>query len=218
MNLPGNGDLDEWGRQKAIEYIQTMDPAEIGNAIRESVGEFIVPHLVEVRKRGQAESDEESPAAIRQAYNEADEAQQNELFEEAVSTLCQRLMELRLRPATGAHELKDTLRDPHLFESLLLVFEDDEVPDEVIREQKVFATDLVQMVGVYILPEIYTQQELLDICERTGVPYKRVKEAEQQRWSDVDVDSGPESHRRDVATGDEAQRRRRKRGQGDDDG
>jgi hypothetical protein len=156
--------LQNMDEDQAEQILDNIDADVLEGHLRKAVDSQIVPHLEEVRNS--AASEYEDPKVVRQYYEELPEDEKEEKFSNACADLIAVAAQLRNAPQDGGRELKNRLRDPWMIEALLLIFEDEDVPEEVIESQKEYAATWLKWLGANIVPEIYTQDERRRIVEK----------------------------------------------------
>lgn len=147
----------------ASNILESMDDEVIEKALRSGIEEELVPHLTDVRER--ATQDDKPPAEVRAYYETLDEEEQTEKFHAAAADLMGVAVDLRENPLTGFKKLKERLRDPYTIEALLLIFDHEEVPDEVVHERKEFAATWLKYAGLHVVPEIYQRDDLRSMVQ-----------------------------------------------------
>jgi hypothetical protein len=153
--------LQNMDEEQAEALLENIDAEVLEGHLRNAVDSQIVPHLEEVR--ASAVGEYEDPDVVRGYYEDLPEDEKEEKFSNACADLIAVAAQLRNAPQEGGKELKNRLRDPWLIEALLLVFEDESVPDDVIESQKDYAATWLKWLGANIVPEIYTQTERKEI-------------------------------------------------------
>jgi len=148
----------------ANSVLEALDEDAIESALKKGIDKEVVPHLEQVRER--AVEDDVDSAEVRAHYESLSEDEQTQRFTEAAADLMAVFAELRERPIGGAKKIKGRLRDPWTVEALLLVFNHEEVPDEVVDQQKDYAATWLKWVGVNMIPEIYTREQVLEVANR----------------------------------------------------
>jgi len=148
----------------ANSVLEALDEDAIESALKKGIDKEVVPHLEQVRER--AVEDDADSAQVRAHYESLSENEQTQKFNEAAADLMAVFTELRESPISGAKKLKGRLRDPWTVEALLLIFDHEQVPDEVVDQQKDYAATWLKWVGVNMIPEIYTRNQVLDVANR----------------------------------------------------
>jgi len=148
----------------ANSVLEALDEDAIESALKKGIDKEVVPHLEQVRER--AVEDDADSAQVRAHYESLSEDEQTQKFNEAAADLMAVFTELRESPIAGAKKLKGRLRDPWTVEALLLIFDHEQVPDEVVDQQKDYAATWLKWVGVNMIPEIYTRDQVLEVANR----------------------------------------------------
>ena len=148
----------------ANSVLEALDEDAIESALKKGIDKEVVPHLEQVRER--AVEDDADSAQVRAHYESLSENEQTQKFNEAAADLMAVFTELRESPISGAKKLKGRLRDPWTVEALLLIFDHEQVPDEVVDQQKDYAATWLKWVGVNMIPEIYTRNQVLEVANR----------------------------------------------------
>jgi len=141
-----------------IAGLQESD-LDVNRYLGEGIEQRVVPHLEDVRDRAQGATARD----VRQRLADLDDSQQDEFFYDAVSDVFSAAAMLRERPTEGALLLKGLLRDPFTVESLLLIFDHEDIPDHLAAQQKAFAATHIRWLGSALVPEAYTDEELAAI-------------------------------------------------------
>lgn len=148
----------------ANSVLEALDQDAIESALKKGVDKEVVPHLEQVRKR--ATEDDADTAEVRAHYESLSEEEQTNRFNEAAADLMAVFTEMREQPVTGAKKLKGRLRDPWTVEALLLIFDHEQVPDEVVDQQKNYAATWLKWVGVNAIPEMYRREQVRGVAEQ----------------------------------------------------
>lgn len=147
------------------------------DAVQTALDQFVIPHLEGVKQRARDDAD---AATVRAQYADLDDADQQEVFNQAVSDVVAALFEIRERPAEGLLTLKGLLRDPYTVEGLLLIFDNEQHIDPDYSEQmKDFAAMHLEMVGVALAPEMYDADTVREVYDRLGLDTQRTPDAAQ---------------------------------------
>lgn len=154
--------LDGMDEDQARNMLDQLDDEQLQQGLQRLMDMYIVPHLEDVRHNVAEYPDADD---VREAYTNAPESQQQEIFDEAVLDLMVTARLIRERPTDGFHRLKTYLRDPATTEALLLIFENEAI-DEAYREQlKDYAAMHLHWAGVFLLPAMYSKEEVRDVTE-----------------------------------------------------
>lgn len=156
--------------------LQDVDPEHVRDLIDFMVDEYIVPHLEDIKQNAENHPDS---TTIRQKIGSMPEEDREDQFYDELDELVAIFAEIRERPREGLISLKDKIRDPVLLESLLLTFENEQPvacphcgrPTPTIDpgysdQLKNFWAEHSRWIGVFLLPEIYTQEEIRQVVER----------------------------------------------------
>lgn len=155
--------LEGMDEEQAEALLENIDSEVLEGHLKNGIQSQIVPHLEEVRET--AEQEYEDPQEVRDYYENLPEDEKEQKFNNACADLIAIASQLRNSPQSGGKELKNRLRDPWLTEALLLIFEAEEVPDEVVQSQKDYAATWLRWLGANIVPEIYTMDDRKEIVE-----------------------------------------------------
>jgi cytochrome P450 len=169
-----SGILEGMDEDQAQQLLGQISDEAITNALQTGIEKEVIPELQEIRTKIR-EMDEDAEEA-RQYLENLSEEEQQERFNAAVTDLLSVLTEIRVQPLSGGEKLKERLRDPWTTESLLLIFDHPDVPDEVVESQKDFAATWLRWAGANAVPEMYEEEELEEIVE-TLYPDAKVEEA-----------------------------------------
>ncbi len=148
----------------ANSVLEALDQDAIESALKNGVDKEVVPHLEQVRKR--AREDDADTAQVRAHYESLTEDEQTERFNEAAADLMAVFAEMREKPVSGAKKLKGRLRDPWTVEALLLIFDHEQVPKEVVDQQKNYAATWLKWVGVNSIPEMYHRDQVRGVADQ----------------------------------------------------
>lgn len=154
------GSMDE---DMANTILESLNKEQIEAALSKGVEKEVVPHLEQVRER--ATEDDADTAQVRAHYESLPEDEQQEKFNQAAADLMAVFAELREEPVSGAQKLKGRLRDPWTIEALLLIFDHESVPNEVVDQQKHYTATWMKWVGMNVIPEMYRREQVADVAE-----------------------------------------------------
>lgn len=157
--------VDDEKIQQIAQNIETEDALRILGVAKQM---YIDPHLFEIRERTKQQPD---TVEVREKVEDMEWEEKQDLFYETLHELIAILAEIRERPANAGYgELKSMIRDPYTVEALLLFCEEPNHIDDAYSEQmKDTVSDYLRLVGVRLLPEIYTQAEAEQIEEKFGL-------------------------------------------------
>lgn len=159
--------VENMDEQQLENILKSVDEEQIAQAMDWLWAEIIIPHLVEVRERAQADPSSEE---VRQRFESMSEDEREEMFYESLDSLIETLAKCRHQPKQGFEEMKALLRDPFTAEALLMIFENEEHIDEEYTEQlKDFGVTHLHWAGVSVLPEMYTEAERRQVTEELGL-------------------------------------------------
>lgn len=142
-----------------------LDNDDVQEALLTIVEEKANPRLQEVRERA---ADRDDPEYVRQQIESLSEDAKNELFHDTWAGLITAFVQLRIEPLEGMKNLKRMVRDPWTVEALLLLFEDEEIPDEVVEANKDLVSDYLNWIGCAVAPEMYRRGEVEEFIETFG--------------------------------------------------
>lgn len=143
-----------------------LDEDAVQDAVVEIIEDRAKPHLDDIRERA---ADAEGQAEVREVFESLPDEKKNEVFHETWAELIVTVAKLRLRPIEGFTSLKRMIRDPYTLEALLLMVEQEGVPDDEERKRKEFIAEQVHTLGVVSMPEAYPEQDVRDVIETFGV-------------------------------------------------
>jgi len=150
--------------ETASEILSNLDNEMIEKALTTGIEDELVPHLETVREN--ASNEYRDAQEVRDIYESLDEEEQTERFHRAAADIMNVAVDIRESPIEGMSKLKGRLRDPWVVEGLLLIFDHDDVPDEVVAQQKEFAAAYLKYIGVHVIPEIYERGDLREMVEQ----------------------------------------------------
>jgi len=153
--------LSNMDEEQASKMLAQLDNSVIKKALTTGIEKEVVPHFDEVRQA--ATEEYEPPEEVRDHYESMSADEQEEAFHEAAADLMGVLTRMREDPINGGVEMKNRLRDPWMIEALLLIFDHEDTPAEVVADQKNFAATWIKWVGVNVIPEIYTREEAEEV-------------------------------------------------------
>lgn len=125
----------------------------------------IRPQLEAIKERAE---DADDPEEIRAKLNEMDDEQIDEVFHETWAQFITACVQLRIEPLEGMRNLKTMIRDPWTIEIMLLLMDDDEIPDEITEANKDLITQYVTWIGRALAPEMYDREHIESMVEEFG--------------------------------------------------
>lgn len=143
------------GKDKARGIIKNMNENQMQEAVRAVDREFLNPHFNDIREKAQTQDRFEA----REHYKSMAEPEQEREFAATIRDLAETFAKCRYNPKEGMEELKKRLRDPWVFECLLLIFPDGD------HEVKEFATFNTRFAAMFVLPELYDDDEALECIQ-----------------------------------------------------
>ena len=146
----------------ANSILEALDQDQIEAALKKGIDKEVIPHLEQVRER--ATEEDATTAEVRAHYESLPEAEQQEKFNQAAADLMAVFAEIREAPVSGAQKLKGRLRDPWTIEAILLIFDHEDVPQEVVDQQKHYAATWLKYVGVNVIPEMYHRDQVEQVA------------------------------------------------------
>lgn len=160
-----------FGLNPSKEQIRSM--AENVDLSNEDVQEALLkvgedkirPQLDEIRERA---VDADDPDQIREQLGGLSDEEKNNVFHETWAEFITACVELRVQPLVGMRNLKTMIRDPWTVEIMLMLLEDDEIPDEITESNKDLISQYVTWIGRAIAPEMYERDEIEDMIEQFG--------------------------------------------------
>jgi len=150
--------------ETASQVLSSLDDEMIEQALETGIEQELVPHLETVRENASEEYEE--PAYVRAYYEDLSEDEQNEKFHQAAADLVGVAVDLRENPVQGLSKLKGRLRDPWTTEALLLIFNHEDIPDEIEDERKEFASLWMKYIGAHVIPEIYEREDVAGMVKQ----------------------------------------------------
>lgn len=155
--------LDGMDENMANTVLEALDEEQIEAALQKGIDKEVVPHLETVRER--ATEEDADTAEVRAHYESLPEEDQQEKFNQAAADLMAVLTEVRESPLSGAKKLKGRLRDPWTVEALLLIFDHEDVPNEVVDQQKHYAATWLKWAGMNVIPEVYRRDQVSEVAD-----------------------------------------------------
>jgi hypothetical protein len=149
--------------EQADRILENLPDDVIENAMTTAIDKHLIPQAEEVRRL--ANEEYEDSAEVRAYYESLSEEEKQTEFTQAASQLMGVLTKLREDPLVGGKKLKEYLRDPWTVEAILLILEDEAIPEERIDERKDFACTWLRFVGVNVVPEAYRTEEIDPVIE-----------------------------------------------------
>lgn len=181
--MSDNGGVGGWIDQKKMDalkdQVEDLDDEQIEQAVQTVVQEQVVPALVDIRQRrdGQRENRE-----IRAEYAAYDEETKQDLFDQAVFDVIEVLFDLRENPQVGVKKLRRLVRDPTVFEALLLIFDNPEKIDpEYAEELKQYVSMVVRWVGVVLAPEMYDAETVTKTTQELDLPVDKIDQDDREQ-------------------------------------
>lgn len=176
--------------ETASEILSNLDNDMIEKALKTGMEEELVPHLETVREN--ATNEYADAHDVREIYENLSEQEQTERFHRAAADIMDVAVDIRENPIKGMSKLKGRLRDPWVVEGLLLIFNHEDVPKEVVDQQKDFTAKYMKYIGVHVIPEIYERDDLREMVS-TMYPDQNVEDVLNQldvEGSDSDPSEG----------------------------
>ena len=156
------GNIDE---DTARSLLNNINDDQLRQGLHVAIEDFVIPHIDDIRIK--ATEDYESRHHVRDVYKSMSDEEQQEVFDEAWGDIVAVAARLREDPQTGGMELKERLRDPWTMEALLLIFENrDNIDEDYGDEMKEFATFMLRWIGIQMLPEMYSQEEVRESIDK----------------------------------------------------
>lgn len=158
--------IDEEKLAKMAEKIDVEDGIRLLTIIKQS---YLDPQLVSIRDRA---ANDDDPKDVRTRLEQLSEEEKADVMYGVLDDLILVLGQIRERLHTDPEsvpidELAAMIRDPYTVESLLLVLDDPRVDQEYVTEVKDFISEIVRLVGVITLPELYSEDEIEAVVRRT---------------------------------------------------
>jgi len=125
----------------------------------------IRPQLDEIKERA---SNADSPAAVRQQLAELSDEKKNEVFHETWAQFITACVQLRVEPLEGMRNIKTMIRDPWTVEIMLMLMEDDEIPNDISDANKDLISQYITWIGRAIAPEMYDREEVEAMVDEFG--------------------------------------------------
>lgn len=125
----------------------------------------IRPQLDEIKDRA---ADADAPQDVRQQLGELTDEKKNEVFHETWAQFITACVQLRVEPLEGMRNLKTMIRDPWTVEIMLMLMEDDEIPNEISDANKDLISQYVTWIGRALAPEMYEREEVEAMVEEFG--------------------------------------------------
>lgn len=125
----------------------------------------IRPQLDEIKERA---ADADAPQDVRQQLEELPDEKKNEVFHETWAQFITACVQLRVEPLEGMRNLKTMIRDPWTVEIMLMLMEDDEIPNDISDANKDLISQYVTWIGRALAPEMYEREEVEAMVEEFG--------------------------------------------------
>ena len=125
----------------------------------------IRPQLDEIKERA-AEADD--PDSVRQQLAELTDEKKNEVFHETWAQFITACVQLRVEPLEGMRNIKTMIRDPWTVEIMLMLMEDDEIPNDISDANKDLISQYITWIGRAIAPEMYDREEVEAMVDEFG--------------------------------------------------
>lgn len=166
-----------------LQNISPEEKQKVLRLVKKAFENAIAPHLQEIRTRSQSQYPD--PETVRKKYANASDQKQEEIFHGTVQDLQTLGIQLRERPFEGFAELKAYLRDPRVTEALWLIFENPNISQGYRPQLKQYAGEQMFYLGAALVPEMYTDDELLRWMKDYGLDeQQRQQRLKQLRYSD----------------------------------
>lgn len=166
-------------RMRKLASQVDISDEDVQEALLTVLEEKAEPQFEDIRRA--AEEAEEQEVA-REVIESMDEEQKNRLFHETWAELIAAAVELRINPLDGMRNFKTMIRDPYTLEAILLLFEDDETPGEVVEANKDLVSDYIHWMGCAIAPEMYSREEVEEMVDAFGADPELL-----DKWDESDI-------------------------------
>jgi len=157
-----------------------IDNDDVQEALLRVVEDKATPRLEEIRERAR---DAEDPDAVREQIESLPDDDKNRLFHDTWAELIAACVQLRIEPIEGMVNLKQMIRDPWTVEAMLLLFEDEQIPGEIVGANKDLMADYMNWIGIALAPEMYERAEVERMVETFGSD-----PALLDKWTEIDDD------------------------------
>lgn len=162
---------------------KNLDEGDIERGIHALMEHKVVPELEDVKRRAGTDVTSQE---VREIYRSYPDDVQEDLFYTQLKDVVGTCFDIRDDPFVGFMRLKEMLRDPYVFEALLLIFENEELTEASRDEMKDFVALHARYVGMALLPEMYTATERDEIAERFDIDQEMMARFEEA-VADADV-------------------------------
>jgi len=147
-----------------------IDNDDVQEALLRVLEDKATPRIEEIRERAR---DAEDPDAVREQIESLSDDDKNRLFHDTWAD----------EPMEGMTNLKKMIRDPWTVEAMLLLFEDDEIPGEIVGANKDLMADYMNWIGIALAPEMYERNEVEEMVQTFGSD-----PALLDKWDEIDDD------------------------------
>lgn len=167
---------------------QLASQLDIGNedvqeALLRVLEEKANPKLEEIRDRAESA---DTPSEAREQIESLPEERQDTLFHDTWAELLAAMVQLRIEPLVGMRNLKRMIRDPYTVEAMLLIFDVEEMPDEIVQANKDLFADYLNWMGCAVAPEMYSREDVEDFVETFGADPELMDKWEPDDGADGD--------------------------------
>jgi hypothetical protein len=150
-------------RQIAEQVDLTND--DVQEALLKVGEDKIRPQLDEIKERA---SNADDAAAVRQQLAELSDEKKNEVFHETWAQFITACVQLRVEPLEGMRNVKKMIRDPWTVEIMLMLMEDDQIPNDISDANKDLISQYITWIGRAIAPEMYERGEVEAMVDEFG--------------------------------------------------
>lgn len=164
---------------EVIERVANIDDKQVRETVLDVIQDKAEPHLLEIKGRAeQAEDAEEVREIFENLPSESDltdgqKAQddvvsKDDVFHRTWAEFISSVAQLRLQPVEGYTHLKSMIRDPYTLEGMLLIMDQETIPEETKEAQKDLLASYIHYMGVAIAPEMYDREEVVEMIDMFG--------------------------------------------------
>jgi hypothetical protein len=157
-----------------------IENEDVQKALLRILEDKATPRLEEIRMKAEASED---PETVRDRIESLPESEKDRLFHDTWAEIIASLVQLRVEPMEGMTNLKKMIRDPFTVESMLLLFEVDEMDDEIVQANKDLAAEYLNWMGCAVAPEMYSRDEVVEFIETFGADPELM-----DKWEQADFD------------------------------
>lgn len=158
-----------------------IDNEQVQEALLTIAEDKVRPEMSDIKKRAEKSPPREE---VREQLESLSESEKDRLFHETWAELITACVQLRVEPLEGMRNLKPMIRDPWTVETVLMLFEDDEIPDDITEANKDLVSDYINWMGCAIAPEMYERESVEDMIEQFGADPALLDKWDEENFPD----------------------------------